>query len=177
MRFFIGSLAAASIAFAGSVTSFAQTTTTDTKTKTETKTETKSFQSKDGTHKKTESTTKTKSDQRSITKTVTPPGNNNVNQNDRNVRRTNRALGEWTAVVGGRPCVINIFGGFEAGGGGAVSHGCPGDLADIGNWQLQGGTTLVFTKMLIVPVANLRRVDRYRFEGTTSSGQRVTLYR
>ena len=180
MRFFIGGLAAASIAFASSVTSLAQTTTTDTKTKTTTKTETKSFQSKDGTKKKTETTTKTETDQRSISKTKQAPFDNtkaNNNQHDRNVRRSNRAQGEWTAVVGGKPCIINIYGGFEAGGGGATSRGCPGDLADIGNWQLQGGTTLVFTKMLVVPVANLRRIDAYRFDGTTSSGQRVTLYR
>lgn len=182
MRILIGGLAAASIALAGGFSSFAQTTTTDTKTKTETKTETKSFQSKDGTQKKTETTTKTKTDQRTITKTVGPKHEGNVRNDDRrppdrNVRRSNRALGEWTAVVGGKPCIINIFGGFEAGGGGAVSQGCPGDLADIGNWQLQGCTTLVFTKLLIVPVATLRRIDAYRFDGTTASGQRITLYR
>jgi len=180
MRILIGSLVVASIAFAGSVASNAQTTTTKTKTTTDTKSETKTFQSKDGTRKKTETTTKTQTDQRSISKTKHAPsghtGTHNYQQ-DRDVRRSNRAQGEWTAVVGGKPCIINIYGGFEAGGGGATSQGCPGDLADIGNWQLRGGTTLVFTKMLVVPVASLRRIDAFRFNGTTSNGQQITLYR
>jgi len=174
-------IAAAFLSLFVSLPLYAQTSTTDTKTKTQTKSETKTFQSKDGTRKKTETTTKTQSDQRSITKTVPAP-NNNVRNNDRDVpnrdiRRSQRAQGEWDATVAGRACIINIYGGFEAGGGGATSSGCPGELADIGNWQLQGGHTLVLTKSLIVPVATLRRQGPYNFVGTTRDGQRIVLAR
>jgi hypothetical protein len=158
----------------------AQTTTTTTKTTTTTTTS--KWQSPDGTRGGSSSTTSTntQSKSKSIGTIGHRPGLPNPTWNDtRRPTGYTPFAGGWRLAAGkGRPCMITLHQGFDPRGGGAVTSGCgTPDLKAVGNWTMPDGYTLTLTKSLVSTVATLRNAGHGRFEGVTSAGEPIAMWR
>jgi hypothetical protein len=168
---------------AGTVVVFATTTamgdTSSTATQSKTTTSTK-WRSPRATRGGSSSTTLTNTQSKGVTiGTSSPQRQHNSGWSaSQRPSQPHPYAGGWHLAVGkSRPCLLTLYAGFNADGGGTTTTGCPSaDLQAVGNWILQAGHTLTPTKGLVSTVATLTRIAPGRFQGTTKSGQPITVW-
>ena len=85
-------------------------------------------------------------------------------------------VGAWRVSSGGGNCQIFMALTQWTGGYRAASRGCPGQVADVSAWDVSG-SQVVLKDSGGSTVATLSNAGGTRYEGTTSGGQTVSLYR
>ncbi|WP_427025118.1 protease inhibitor Inh/omp19 family protein [Aureimonas ureilytica] len=85
-------------------------------------------------------------------------------------------VGAWRVSSGGGNCQIFMALTQWTGGYRAASRGCPGQVADVSAWDVSG-SQVVLKDSSGSTVATLSNTGGTRYEGTTSGGQSVSLYR
>ena len=85
-------------------------------------------------------------------------------------------VGAWRVSAGGGNCQIFMALTQWTGGYRAASRGCPGQVADISAWDVSG-SQVVLKDNQGGTVATLNNTGGTRFEGSTSSGTQISLYR
>ncbi|WP_061977595.1 MULTISPECIES: protease inhibitor Inh/omp19 family protein [unclassified Aureimonas] len=85
-------------------------------------------------------------------------------------------VGAWRVSSGGGNCQIFMALTQWTGGYRAASRGCPGQVADVSAWDVSGNQ-VVLKDSGGSTVATLSNAGGTRYEGTTSGGQSVSLYR
>ncbi|WP_062209566.1 protease inhibitor Inh/omp19 family protein [Aureimonas sp. AU12] len=85
-------------------------------------------------------------------------------------------VGAWRVTSGGGNCQIFMALTQWTGGYRAASRGCPGQVADVSAWDVSGNQ-VVLKDSGGSTVATLNNTGGTRYEGTTSGGQSVSLYR
>jgi hypothetical protein len=85
-------------------------------------------------------------------------------------------VGAWRVSSGGGNCQIFMALTQWTGGYRAASRGCPGQVADVSAWDVSGNQ-VVLKDSGGSTVATLNNTGGTRYEGTTSGGQSVSLYR
>ncbi len=85
-------------------------------------------------------------------------------------------VGAWRVSSGGGNCQIFMALTQWTGGYRAASRGCPGQVADVSAWDV-AGNQVVLKDSGGSTVATLSNTGGTRYEGTTSGGQSVSLYR
>ncbi|WP_210209638.1 protease inhibitor Inh/omp19 family protein [Aureimonas flava] len=85
-------------------------------------------------------------------------------------------VGAWRVSSGGGNCQIFMALTQWTGGYRAASRGCPGQVADVSAWDVSG-SQVVLKDSSGSTVATLSNAGGTRYEGTTSGGQSVSLYR
>jgi len=85
-------------------------------------------------------------------------------------------VGAWRVSSGGGNCQIFMALTQWTGGYRAASRGCPGQVADVSAWDVSG-SQVVLKDSGGSTVATLTNAGGTRYEGTTSGGQQVSLYR
>lgn len=85
-------------------------------------------------------------------------------------------VGAWRVSSGGGNCQIFMALTQWTGGYRAASRGCPGQVADVSAWDVSG-SQVVLKDSSGSTVATLNNTGGTRYEGTTSGGQSVSLYR
>ena len=85
-------------------------------------------------------------------------------------------VGAWRVSSGGGNCQIFMALTQWTGGYRAASRGCPGQVADVSAWDVSG-SQVVLKDSGGSTVATLSNTGGTRYEGTTSGGQSVSLYR
>ena len=85
-------------------------------------------------------------------------------------------VGAWRVTSGGGNCQIFMALTQWTGGYRAASRGCPGQVADVSAWDV-AGNQVVLKDSGGSTVATLNNTGGTRYEGTTSGGQSVSLYR
>jgi hypothetical protein len=85
-------------------------------------------------------------------------------------------LGAYRVTTTGGNCQIILSLTQWTGGYRAASRGCPGTVADVSAWDVSG-SQVVLKDSGGTTVANLNSAGGSRYEGTTTSGQQISLYR
>ena len=85
-------------------------------------------------------------------------------------------VGAWRVSSGGGNCQIFMALTQWTGGYRAASRGCPGQVADVSAWDV-AGSQVVLKDSGGTTVATLNNTGGTRYEGTTTGGQAVSLYR
>ncbi|KAB0677586.1 protease inhibitor Inh/omp19 family protein [Aureimonas leprariae] len=85
-------------------------------------------------------------------------------------------VGAWKVSTGGGSCQIFMALTKWTGGYRAASRGCPGQVADVSAWDVSGGQ-VVLKDSGGTTVANLSSSGGTRYDGSTSGGQQISLYR
>lgn len=85
-------------------------------------------------------------------------------------------VGAWRVSSGGGNCQIFMALTQWTGGYRAASRGCPGQVADVSAWDVSG-SQVVLKDSGGTTVATLNNTGGTRYEGTTTGGQPVSLYR
>lgn len=85
-------------------------------------------------------------------------------------------VGAWRVTSGGGNCQIFMALTQWTGGYRAASRGCPGQIADVSAWDVSG-SQVVLRDSGGSTVATLNNSGGTRYEGTTTGGQSVSLYR
>jgi len=85
-------------------------------------------------------------------------------------------VGAWRVTSGGGNCQIFMALTQWTGGYRAASRGCPGQVADVSAWDVSGNQ-VVLKDSGGSTVATLSNTGGTRYEGSTSGGQQVSLYR
>lgn len=85
-------------------------------------------------------------------------------------------VGAWRVSSGGGNCQIFMALTQWTGGYRAASRGCPGQVADVSAWDVSG-SQVVLKDGGGSTVATLNNTGGTRYEGTTSGGQQISLYR
>ena len=85
-------------------------------------------------------------------------------------------VGAWKVSSGGGNCQIFMALTKWTGGYRAASRGCPGQVADVSAWDVSG-SQVVLKDSSGTTVANLSNSGGTRYDGTTSGGQAISLYR
>lgn len=85
-------------------------------------------------------------------------------------------LGAYRVTTTGGNCQIILSLTQWTGGYRAASRGCPGTVADVSAWDVSG-SQVVLKDSGGTTVANLNSAGGARYEGTTTSGQQISLYR
>ncbi|KAA0968267.1 hypothetical protein FPY71_18265 [Aureimonas fodinaquatilis] len=85
-------------------------------------------------------------------------------------------VGAWRVSSGGGNCQIFMALTQWTGGYRAASRGCPGQVADVSAWDVSG-SQVVLKDNSGNTVATLNNSGDTRFEGTTSGGTQISLYR
>ncbi|WP_083507658.1 protease inhibitor Inh/omp19 family protein [Aureimonas frigidaquae] len=85
-------------------------------------------------------------------------------------------VGAWRVSAGGGNCQIFMALTQWTGGYRAASRGCPGQVADVSAWDVSG-SQVVLKDNTGNTVATLNNSGGSRFEGTTSGGTQISLYR
>ncbi|MBO0662236.1 protease inhibitor Inh/omp19 family protein [Jiella sp. MQZ9-1] len=88
----------------------------------------------------------------------------------------NSVLGAYKVTTDGGNCQIILSLTKWSGGYRAASRGCPGKVADVSAWDVSG-SQVILKDSGGATVANLSSSGNARFEGRTTGGQNVTLYR
>ncbi|MBB4005057.1 MAG: protease inhibitor Inh/omp19 family protein [Aurantimonas endophytica] len=85
-------------------------------------------------------------------------------------------LGAYRVTTTGGNCQIILSLTQWTGGYRAASRGCPGAVADVSAWDVSG-SQVVLKDSGGTTVANLNSAGGARYEGTTTGGQQISLYR
>lgn len=85
-------------------------------------------------------------------------------------------VGAWKVSSGGGNCQIFMALTKWTGGYRAAARGCPGQVADVSAWDVSG-SQVVLRDSSGTTVANLSNSGGTRYDGTTSGGQAISLYR
>ncbi|SKA35561.1 protease inhibitor Inh/omp19 family protein [Consotaella salsifontis] len=85
-------------------------------------------------------------------------------------------VGAWKVSSGGGNCQIFMALTKWTGGYRAASRGCPGQVADVSAWDVSG-SQVVLKDSSGSTVAQLSGSGGTRYEGQTSGGQAISLYR
>lgn len=85
-------------------------------------------------------------------------------------------VGAWKVSSGGGNCQIFMALTKWTGGYRAASRGCPGQVADVQAWDVSG-SQVVLKDSGGSTVASLSSSGGSRYEGTTTGGQPISLYR
>ncbi|WP_185984216.1 protease inhibitor Inh/omp19 family protein [Aureimonas mangrovi] len=85
-------------------------------------------------------------------------------------------VGAWRVSSGGGNCQIFMALTQWSGGYRAASRGCPGQVADVSAWDVSG-SQVVLRSNSGDTVATLNNAGGTRYEGTTTGGQPISLYR
>ena len=85
-------------------------------------------------------------------------------------------VGAWKVSSGGGNCQIFMALTKWTGGYRAASRGCPGQVADVSAWDVSG-SQVVLKDSSGTTVANLSSSGGTRYDGQTTSGQEISLYR
>ena len=88
----------------------------------------------------------------------------------------NSVLGAYKVTTTGGNCQIILSLTKWTGGYRAASRGCPGTVADVSAWDVSGNQVLLKDSGG-ANVASLNSAGGSRFEGRTTSGQQISLYR
>tara|TARA_R110002020_G_scaffold102457_2_gene240591 strand:- start:50 stop:448 length:399 start_codon:yes stop_codon:yes gene_type:complete len=88
----------------------------------------------------------------------------------------NSVLGAYKVTTDGGNCQIILSLTKWSGGYRAASRGCPGKVADVSAWDVSG-SQVVLRDSGGSNVANLNSAGKARYEGQTTGGQSITLYR
>ncbi|MCE7029845.1 AprI/Inh family metalloprotease inhibitor [Jiella avicenniae] len=88
----------------------------------------------------------------------------------------NSVLGAYKVTTDGGNCQIILSLTKWSGGYRAASRGCPGKVADVSAWDVSG-SQVVLRDSGGTNVANLNSAGNARYEGRTTGGQSITLYR
>lgn len=85
-------------------------------------------------------------------------------------------VGAWRVTSDGGNCQIFMALTQWAGGYRAASRGCPGQVADVSAWDVSGNQ-VVLRSSGGDTVATLNNAGGTRYEGTTTGGQPISLFR
>lgn len=85
-------------------------------------------------------------------------------------------VGAWKVSSGGGNCQIFMALTKWTGGYRAASRGCPGQAADVSAWDVSG-SQVVLKDSSGSTVASLNSSGATRYDGQTSGGQPISLYR
>ena len=85
-------------------------------------------------------------------------------------------VGAWKVSSGGGNCQIFMALTKWTGGYRAASRGCPGQVADVSAWDVSG-SQVVLKDSSGSTVASLNNSGGTRYDGTTTGGQAISLYR
>lgn len=85
-------------------------------------------------------------------------------------------VGAWKVTSGGGSCQIFMALTKWTGGYRAASRGCPGQVADVSAWDVSG-SQVVLKDSGGGTVAQLSPSGGNRYDGQTSGGQQISLYR
>ncbi|MCQ8783562.1 protease inhibitor Inh/omp19 family protein [Mangrovibrevibacter kandeliae] len=85
-------------------------------------------------------------------------------------------VGAWKVTSGGGSCQIFMALTKWTGGYRAASRGCPGQVADVAAWDVSG-SQVVLKDSGGTTVATLNSSGGTRYDGSTSAGQAISLYR
>ncbi|MFD2239209.1 protease inhibitor Inh/omp19 family protein [Aureimonas populi] len=85
-------------------------------------------------------------------------------------------VGAWRVSSGGGNCQIFMALTQWTGGYRAASRGCPGQVADVSAWDVSG-SQVVLKDSGGGTVATLNNAGGTRYEGSTTGGQQISLYR
>lgn len=85
-------------------------------------------------------------------------------------------VGAWRVSSGGGNCQIFMALTQWTGGYRAASRGCPGQVADVAAWDVSG-SQVVLRDSGGNNVATLNNTGGSRYEGSTTGGQQISLYR
>jgi len=88
----------------------------------------------------------------------------------------NSVLGAYKVTTTGGNCQIILSLTKWSGGYRAASRGCPGKVADVSAWDVSG-SQVVLKDNGGSTVASLNSSGGNRYEGQTTGGQQITLYR
>lgn len=88
----------------------------------------------------------------------------------------NAMVGSWSANSAGSSCqmflTLTKYGSGSRGG----TRGCSGDMANVRGWDVQGAQVVLYNESGDT-VARLYKSGNQKFDGTTSSGQAVSVFR
>ncbi|MBO0904474.1 protease inhibitor Inh/omp19 family protein [Jiella sonneratiae] len=107
---------------------------------------------------------------------ATEPKNTQVASVSQPALSRNSVLGAYKVTTDGGNCQIILSLTKWSGGYRAASRGCPGKVADVSAWDVSGGQVLLKDSGGS-NVANLSSAGKARYEGRTTGGQAITLYR
>ncbi|MBC8128934.1 MAG: protease inhibitor Inh/omp19 family protein, partial [Rhizobiaceae bacterium] len=85
-------------------------------------------------------------------------------------------VGAWKVSSGGGNCQIFMALTKWTGGYRAASRGCPGQVADVSAWDV-AGSQVVLKDSGGSTVASLSNSGGTRYDGQTTGGQAISLYR
>lgn len=85
-------------------------------------------------------------------------------------------VGAWKVSSGGGNCQIFMALTKWTGGYRAASRGCPGQVADVSAWDVSG-SQVVLKDSSGSTVASLNNSGGTRYDGSTTGGQSISLYR
>lgn len=85
-------------------------------------------------------------------------------------------VGAWKVSSGGGNCQIFMALTKWTGGYRAASRGCPGQVADVSAWDVSG-SQVVLKDSSGSTVASLNNSGGTRYDGSTTGGQAISLYR
>lgn len=85
-------------------------------------------------------------------------------------------VGAWRVSSDGGNCQIFMALTQWSGGYRAASRGCPGQIADVSAWDVSG-SQVVLRSNAGDTVATLNNAGGTRYEGTTTGGQPISLFR
>lgn len=85
-------------------------------------------------------------------------------------------VGAWRVSSAGGNCQIFMALTQWSGGYRAASRGCPGQIADVSAWDVSGNQ-VVLRSGSGDTVATLNNAGGTRYEGTTTGGQQISLFR
>lgn len=107
---------------------------------------------------------------------ASPDQNTQVASASRPALSRNSVLGAYKVTTDGGNCQIILSLTKWSGGYRAASRGCPGKVADVSAWDVSG-SQVVLKDSAGTNVANLNSSGDARYEGRTTGGQSITLYR
>ncbi|ORE94928.1 protease inhibitor Inh/omp19 family protein [Aurantimonas sp. 22II-16-19i] len=109
-----------------------------------------------------------------------PSGNGSGNTQVASVNQPalsrNSVLGAYKVTTDGGNCQIILSLTKWSGGYRAASRGCPGKVADVSAWDVSG-SQVILKDSAGSNVANLNSSGNARYQGQTTGGQSITLYR
>ncbi|RFC64152.1 hypothetical protein DYI37_07270 [Fulvimarina endophytica] len=88
----------------------------------------------------------------------------------------NKVLGAYKVTTAGGNCQIILSLTKWSGGYRAASRGCPGAVADVSAWDVSGNNVVLKTSTG-TNVASLASSGEARYDGQTTGGQAISLYR